>query len=688
MSITLAKSAGFCFGVSRAIDCINKGLSENKKIATLGPIIHNDRVVSSLKEKGVRIIERPQETEEGETLIIRTHGISKNVFDNIKSEFIDATCPFVKKIQSIVQDHYNDGYTIVIAGNKDHPEVIGINGWCNNSAIVVESMEEAPKKLENVRNNKLCVVAQTTASILFWKNLKEFIKNTCQTPLFFDTICFATNERQLEAVEIAKNSDIFFVIGGRESSNNKRLAEIAREVCDNVYHIEGSLDLPRPDAYVGKQIGVTAGASTPDWIIKEVLHTMEENMNTNSINNNEEENWAAGLEETLVTLHTGQKVKGTVVEIHPNEVIVNLNYKSDGVIPMSELTDDPSLKPEDIVKVGEAIDVFVIRVNDVEGQVLLSKKKLDYEKKFENIEKALEDGTVLYGSVIEAVKGGVIVLCEGLKVFVPASQANDRYLSDLSVLVDPNKKVPFKILKFERKFKKIVGTIKQVLIAEKAKKSEVFWADVEAGKEYEGVVKTLTPFGAFVDIGGVDGLIHISELSWSRIKHPSEVLKEGQKVKVFILEANKETGKISLGYKRKEDNPWEVAKSKFEVGSVVSAKVVKIMPFGAFVELLPGVDGLIHISQIANKRIDKPSDELSVGQVVETKILELDWDAKKIGLSIRALLPEEEAPKEAETKEVVAEEKEVAPKEPTEYTEESTATLADNMADIVIEEDK
>lgn len=645
--IRIAKSAGFCFGVSRALEFVMDGFYKGKKIATLGPIIHNDRVVSFLEKKGVRIIQDPSEARCDEVVVIRSHGVPKNVKASVKGEVIDATCPFVKKIQTIVEKYHEKCYTIIIAGDEHHPEVIGINGWCSDSAIIVNSMEEAKKKLPSVSDKPLCVVAQTTSSVIFWNELKKFIKSTCQTVRFFDTICNATDLRQKETLYIAAESDVFFVIGGKHSSNTKKLVETAETVCDRVYHVEGRDDLPPPSEYIRKQIGVTAGASTPDWIIKEVLHTMEENTKVTT-NTNEEENWAKVLENTLVTLHTGEKVKGTVVEIHPNEVIVNLNYKSDGIIPASELTDDPTLTPDDVVKVGDVIDVFVIRVNDVEGNVLLSKKKIDNEKKYEVLEEAMENGTVLSGIIIEAVKGGVIVLCEGIRVFVPGSQANDRYVSDLSALVDTTKKVPLKIIKFDKRTKKIVGSIKQVLVAEKAKKAEEFWADAAVGKEYKGVVKTLTDFGAFVDIGGVEGLVHISQLSWNKIKHPSEVVSVGDEITVRILKIETDDNgktKVSLGYKKDEDNPWVIAKSKFEIGNVVNVTITNVTNFGAFAEIIPGVEGLIHISQIANKRINKPSDELSKGQKVDVKIIDINWDAKptpKIALSIRALLPDAE----------------------------------------------
>lgn len=662
--IRVAKSAGFCFGVSRALGFVEERV-KTEKIATLGPIIHNERVVEKLSCEGVRIINSPQEAAPDETVVIRSHGIPESIYGELAGNFIDATCPFVKKIQGIVEKYHKMCYTIVIAGDKDHPEVIGINGWCDNSAVIINNMDEAAKKLPHISQNPLCVVAQTTTSTAFWNNLKKFIKNTCQTVQFFDTICSATELRQKEALEIASASDIFIVIGGKHSSNNKKLVEIAKSVCPLVYHVEGANELPNKTEYIGKQIGVTAGASTPDWIIKEVLHTMEENTKVTT-NINEEENWTKVLENTLVTLHTGEKVKGTVVEIHPNEVIVNLNYKSDGIIPASELTDDPTLTPEDVVKVGDVIDVFVIRVNDVEGNVLLSKKKIDNEMKYAVLEQAFENDTVLQGIIIEAVKGGVIVLTEGIRVFVPGSQANDRYLSDLSTLVDTSKKVSLKIIKFDQRTKKIVGSIKKVILAEKAKQAESFWADAEVGKEYTGVVKTITDFGAFVDIGGVEGLVHISQLSWNKLKHPSEVVKVGDEITVRILKIETDENgksKVSLGYKKDEDNPWVIAKSKFEIGNVVNVTITNVTAFGAFAELIPGVEGLIHISQIANKRINKPSDELSKGQQVDAKIIDINWDAKptpKIALSIRALLPDAEVETEVNEAPVEAASEETA----------------------------
>ena len=647
LTVQIADKAGFCFGVSRAVKIAEEG-AETKKIATLGPIIHNHFVTDALKEKGVRIINSPLEAQKDETVVIRSHGISKKeqellIENNI--DFIDATCPFVKKIHNIVKDAYAENQEIVIIGDKEHPEVKGINGWCNDSAVVLETAEDAEKLTFSVKK-EVCVVAQTTFERELWKKITKIIKKTCQSAIVFDTICSATNERQKYAAQLAKESDVFIVVGGRHSSNTKKLFDIAAALCKNTFLVEEASELPENIAQLGHSVGITAGASTPEHIIKEVLETMVEEKNTN-IQGNGEPTFAEAFEQSLVTLNTGQVVTGNVIGITPTEVYVDLGYKADGIIPVDELSDDPSVNPNEVVKVGDEVEVFVVRVNDVEGYVKLSKKKIDAIKGWQSIEAAYESGEILTGRIVEDVNRGVIALVNGCRIFIPASMASERFMKDLSSLVGTEARFKIVNIREDRRGRKAIGSIKVVAQAERAEKVEKFMADVEEGKTYTGTVKTLTDFGAFVDLGGVDGLIPISQLSWQRIKHPSEVLSVGDSVEVTILKVDKETTKVSLGYKKAEDNPWEIAKSKFNEGDVVSAKVVRLVPFGAFVELIPGIDGLIHISQIADRRIGKPADVLTVGEMVEAKITEINWDEKKIGLSIRVLI--EEAKKEAET---------------------------------------
>lgn len=714
MKITRAKTAGFCFGVNRAVSLVEKSLI-NGEVKTLGPIIHNPQTVSRLSRAGAKIIDDAAGAAAGDRVVIRSHGVAPQVEDELRARgavIIDATCPFVKKIQEIVKKNHKSGRPIIIVGDESHPEVVGISGACDFKARIVSDKREAAKtKLDNA-----CIVVQTTMNRKTYEEILQILKNTCQNAVVFDTICNATDERQREAAQLAAENDGVVVIGGRDSSNTRKLVEICSLYCDRVYHVEKAEDLPRLDG----NIAVTAGASTPDWIIKEVVKAMEEKEVKREAENegadveqvlpeaveelspaeesapeaaeaeegapeaaeaeesapeaaSGEMSFAEAFEQSLVTLNTGDIVKGTVIGITPTEVYVNLGFKADGVITVGELTDDPLLKPEDIVSVGDDIEVFVVRVNDVEGTVMLSKKKLDSIKGWQMLESAFDEGTPLEGRVISVVNGGVIALCEGIRIFVPASQASDRYLSDLSVL--ENKTVPLKIIDINKKRRKIVASVRAVLSEQKEKKSAVFWAKIDEGqKEFTGVVKTLTNFGAFVDLGGIDGLIHISELSWGRIKHPSEVVSEGDEVNVTVLSADKEKNKVSLGYKKEEDNPWAIAKAKFSEGDILNVKVVRMVPFGAFVELLPGIDGLVHISQIANRRIDQPSDELSIGQVVPAKITEINWETQKIGLSIRELLPDEPPPAAAQ-------------EEDGGYSEDSPTTISDITDGLVIEEE-
>ena len=632
MKITVAKSAGFCFGVSRAVKMVEEKCKEGK-VFTYGPVIHNAPETERLRKLGAEILEDLSLLTPNDTIIIRSHGTSaaeEDIMRRSGATVFDATCPFVKRIHDIVSEHSEKGYEIVIYGDENHPEVQGISGRCKKGATVLSSEEEIAAKLSG--KSPLCIVAQTTANKKNYKNLIKIIKNTCKDIVFFDTICNATRDRQSEAEALSSKSDVMIVIGDKQSRNTCKLAEVSKVNCKNVYHIENAAALKNIN-FTGR-IGITAGASAPEWIIKEVLETMEENMAKAELS------FAEELEKSLLTLNTGDVVTGTVIGITPTEVYVDLGYKADGVISASELSDDPSLKPEDIVKIGDSVEAFVYRVSDVEGTVGLSMKKLKAIKGWEEIQKAFDEKADLDGKVVEVVSGGVIAIANGSRIFIPATLASDRYVSDLSTLVGKEYKI--RLRDINRARRKIVGSIKDILVEEKAKLSEAFWAKIDAGQtEFDGKVKTLTNFGAFVDLGGVDGLVHISQLSWSHIKHPSEVISVGDDIKVFIIDANRESGKISLGYKREEDNPWTIAKAKFNVNDVVSVKVVRLTAFGAFVELMPSIDGLVHISQIANKRIEHPSSELTVGQEVDALITDIDWENKKIALSIRALLPEE-----------------------------------------------
>ena len=648
--IEIAKTAGFCYGVRRAVDEVYRLAEEKQPIATLGKLIHNRQVVDDLEKRGVQVYASVEDIPAGVTVIIRTHGVGEDVIRRIQERgisYIDLTCPFVEKIHRIVREHYQKGYQIIIIGNKKHPEVIGINGWCNREACIVYAGDA--ENFERYAQKDVCIVAQTTINREIFGEIVRIIKNTCQRAIVFDTICNATKERQTETDRLARESDMMFVVGGRESSNTRKLYDIAKANCPKTYFIETFEDIPQ-NIYNNKKIGITAGASTPGSIIEEVFTTMDEKMKN-------EENFAELFEQYgTKTLNNGDIVDGKVVEVRGNEVIVDLDgFKYNGQLAADQLTDDPFAKVSDLVKVGDTITVYVVGVNDAEGKVVLSRKKLVAMESWNKIKEAYENNAILDAKIIRAVKGGVIALAESYQIFVPARQASLRFVQDLETLL--NTDVRLRIIEIDERRKRVVGSIKAVLEEEKKAVEEKFWADAEIGKEYTGTVKSLTSFGAFVDIGGVDGLIHISELSWNKIKHPSEIVKEGDAVTVYIKDLNQETKKISLGYKKAEDDPWFIAKNQYQEGDVVKCTVVRMMPFGAFAQLMPNVDGLIHISQIADRRIGKPEDVLTIGQEVEAKITAVDWDAKKISLSIRALI----APTPEEVKEEAAAEPVAAP---------------------------
>ena len=651
MSIIVAKSAGFCFGVNRAINIVNSLLDKNVKVSTLGPIIHNMEVVNELESRGCKAVSSIDEIENGATLVIRSHGVPKYVIDKLDEngvKYEDATCPFVKKIHNIVANPDNKDGIVLIAGNSVHPEVEGIIGHCSTECHTFKNSEEINEIYNNIlkKNNKqVFVVAQTTFDTKEWKKCVKKIKKLCTNAKIFDTICNATSVRQTEADLLAAQSDFMVVIGDRHSSNTGKLFDICKRQCDNTVLIETADELDALQVSVAEKIGVTAGASTPARIIKEVLDTMSE---IKSGVTNGEESFEALLEESLKNLNTNERVMGTVLSIAPNEVQVDVGRKQTGFIPASELSNDPNAKPEDIVKVGDKIELLIMKTNDQEGTIMLSKRRVDAAKGWEILESKVESQDILTGKVTEAVKGGVIVIYNDVRVFIPASQATATRDESLEDLV--GKEVQFRLIEVSQRGrrKRAIGSIRSVLKEQRAAQREEFWKNCEIGKKYTGVVKSLTSYGAFVDLGGVFGMIHISELSWTHIKHPSEVVNVGDTVEVYVKDINEETKKISLGFKNADENPWEILKNQYPVGTVVKATIVGLTSFGAFANIIPGIDGLIHISQIANKRIEKPADVLSVGETVEAKITAIDFDKKRVSLSMRALLPEDEqAPAEA-----------------------------------------
>ena len=671
MQITLAKTAGFCFGVNRAVTMLYDLVNDGIRVSTLGPIIHNPQVISDLERRGVKILESAENASPDAKIVIRTHGVEKDVLSFCEEkhfDYIDATCPFVKKIHKIVNENSKPDLPVLIAGDKNHPEVVGIKSYCKGKCYVFNSATELDSILNNVdfdEKNPFIVVSQTTFSTKEWKKCVKKIKLLYTNAIIFDTICNATEERQAEALLLSQKNDIMIVIGGRTSSNTAKLKAVCEPNCPT-YLIETAKELLDIDFCGVNSIGVTAGASTPDGIIKEVLKTMSEileNVNpidesVNAVSSEKEETagFAEMLEESLNNMSSDQNVVGTVVGFTATEIQVEIaGRKHAGYVPFDEYSDDPSADPKAELKIGDELKLRIMKTNDMEGTIKLSKRLYDRGAVWESLE---ADDTVHEG-VVTGIAGdnkGLFVQSGGIKVFVPASLAKARRSDSLEDMLKT--KVEFKIIEVNKQRRKVVGSIREVVAAKRKEVEDAFWANVAEGNVYTGTVRSLTNYGAFVDLGGVDGMIHISELSWTRIKHPSEIVKVGDTVEVYVKELDRENKKISLGYKKVEDNPWEILRRDYPVDSEVECQVVSLTSFGAFARIIPGVDGLIHISQISYKHIGTPAEALKVGDVVKAKIMEIDFDKKRVSLSIKALLdpPAAEKAVEAPAEEPVAEE--------------------------------
>lgn len=685
MKITLAKTAGFCFGVNRAVNMLYDLVNNGEKVCTLGPIIHNPQVVADLESKGVNIVSDVKNISADKKLVIRTHGVEKSVLEycsNNSLNFIDATCPFVKKIHKIVEKNSADSTPVLMAGDKNHPEVIGIKSYCNGPCFVFNSANELDEILKNNTFNDekpFIVVSQTTFSIKEWKKCVKKINLLYTNAIIFDTICSATEERQAEALKLSKENDAMIIVGGRTSSNTAKLKAVCEPNCPT-YLIETAeelLDIALCDV---QSIGVTAGASTPDSIIKEVIRTMSEKIENVNTNNMEETAFAEMLEESFNSMSFDKNVVGTVIGFTATEIQVEIaGRKHTGYVSFDEYSDDPSADPKAELKVGDEIKLRIMKTNDVEGTILLSKRLYDRDSIWEKVE---ADDTIHTG-VVSAIVGdnkGVLVQSGAIKVFIPASLAKARRNDSLEDLLKTT--VEYKIIEVNQARRKVVGSIREVAAAKRKEVEDAFWANVTEGAVYTGTVRSLTSYGAFVDLGGVDGMVHISELSWQRIKHPSEVVSVGDTVEVYVKELDRENKKISLGYKKVEDNPWEILKRDYPVDSEVDAKIVSLTSFGAFAQIIPGVDGLVHISQISHKHIGTPAEVLKVGEVVKAKILEIDFDKKRVSLSIKALIEPpvvEEAPVE-EAAEAPVEEAAEAP------VEEVAEAPVEEVAEAPVEE--
>ena len=634
MQIILAKTAGFCFGVNRAVKLTYELLEQGRPVATLGPLIHNPQVVEDLESKGAITCDSVDDVPDGYEVVIRSHGVGQSVYDKISTRrlaYHDATCPFVTKIHKIAARAGAEGAMLLVAGDAKHPEVQGIVGHTTGKVEVFANLAELEKLLPELTQQKsIFAVAQTTFNVQSWETCKEFLKNQCTNAKIFDTICNATWARQQEAEDLSQKCDHMVVIGGHHSSNTQKLLQVAARHTKAI-NVETADELDKDWLNGARIVGVTAGASTPSSIIEEVLNCMSEEIRDDM---SFEEMLAASEAKPL---YAGKIVKAKVISVSPTECVVGIDgSKHTGIVKLSEMSHDPNAKMEDLVKVDDELDLVVVKTNDQEGVDTLSRVRFEAQKGMKDVSEAAENGTVMEGDVMEANKGGVVVNVKGVRVFVPRSQATMRRDEDYTKLVGQH----VKLVITECAGRKIVGSINKVTAEENKAKRDEFWKNVEVDKQYTGVVKSLTSYGAFVDIGGVDGLCHISELSWNNIKHPSEVVSVGDTIEVYVKSYDPENQKVSLGYKKEEDNPWEKLKNEYPIGSEFEAPVVSITKFGAFVCILPGIDGLVHISEISNERVNKVSDVLKVGDMVKVKLINVDFDRKRISLSMKACLDE------------------------------------------------
>ncbi|MBR3845381.1 MAG: bifunctional 4-hydroxy-3-methylbut-2-enyl diphosphate reductase/30S ribosomal protein S1 [Clostridia bacterium] len=656
--VTVASHAGFCPGVMRATDAVEKKLESRRgseRIYTLGDLIHNDgynaylasRGVISIGIEDVENIALSASEHSPVSVFVRAHGVTADSEELLRSckeknkyfDYFDMTCPFVKRIHKIASENSGEGKLFCLLGAASHPEVVGIMSHCRGEYAVLESADELDKYLKNsdlskMHKKSLNLAVQTTQNLAEWEKSKKIVKNYCTNPNFFDTICNVTEIRQTEAKNLAENSDFMVVVGGKTCSNTAKLYKICKEACEHTVWVENARELDGIFP-TNNKIGIVAGASTPKRDIEEVFLKMSEMT----------ENFAELLEQSLKTLNTGDTVTGYVTHVTDAELQLDLGAKVTGIIKAEQITDDATARLTQMFNVGDAVEAFVIRVSDVEGVAELSKKRTDSDRNWKNIVALKDSGEVVSGKVLKAVAGGLTVQVDSVNVFVPASHSGIAKDGDLSVLVGQT--VDLKIIEIKEQGKRAIGSIRVVLNALRRARTEEFWANIEEGKQYTGTVRSLTSYGAFVDLGGVDGMVHVSELSWKPVKHPSAVVAVGDEITVFVKSFDKETKRISLGYKTDDTNPWLLFTNRYSVGDVVSVKIVNMMPFGAFAEIMDGVDGLIHISKIANKRIGKPADVLELGQVVDAKIIEIDEEKQKISLSIRDLLVEEEPVEEA-----------------------------------------
>ena len=673
MDITVAKNAGFCFGVKKAVDKAIKTSDEYDKAFTYGPIIHNKQVTERLKNRGIDIIEDINSIKSGDRVIIRSHGISKNEQETIKEKgaiLEDATCPYVKYIHGIVEEMHNKGYTVIIVGDPSHPEVKGVNGWCNNEAIIVNCLND----VYNINGQKkLCIVAQTTYNQEKWFMILNEVVKLSKHIVIYNTICNATELRQEEAIELSKQNELMIVIGGKESSNSHKLYEICSKYCNKALFIENEEELDLNELKNTKKLGITAGASTPDYIVEGVvLKIMNmENVNTEEMEQkisepqataeaqkqegSEEEYTMDNFDEYNSNVYSGSIVEGKVILVTDKEVFIDIHYKSDGLLPKEEASYS-EINVEEAYKVGDVIKVQVLKTNDGEGNVLLSRKAIEKGQYIEKIKAIKEEGTPIEVLITDNNKGGLDCRYGDIRAFMPLSLSGLHRDEDPTQLKGTKQQVLVSEIKERRGEFELIVSRKEILKKERQKKVEEFLESINEGDTCKGKIKSMISVGAFVSTGVIDIFVPISEIAWRRIGKPQDVLSEGQDVDVLIIKVNKEDRKITGSIKRMSKEPWEDFTSRFNEGDIIDVKIVRFAEFGAFAEIIDGVDGLVHISNISEKHVNKPQDELKIGETVKAKIIKIENETKRVSLSLKDLEPKAEVAEAQVEEEVKVEE--------------------------------
>ena len=694
MKINLAQHAGFCPGVLRAVSAAEKLLDQVPDPIMLGEIVHNKAVVDELKARGFLLLEDSRNCPPGSTVLIRAHGIRKEDEDLLREQscqLVDCTCQWVKKIHHLAERSANENSCFILAGTAGHPEVQGILSRAGHFHYLLQSAEDAEKIHFPELPAILC--AQTTFSVREFQAIQKILNKKIAKLEIFDTICSTTTLRQTEADKLAENSDLVLVLGNRNSSNTQKLFSVCQRRCSETFLIQRPDQVP--ELLEGRdlrqlRIGITAGASTPERMIREVIQVMTENQIFSAEQEANEELKQTGAEETTGTteegfdfpqqdaqnsgenessaeeeknseaeskqeetkdinfadfiegipqLKRGAIVKGTIVRYDDDFVYVDVRDKSEGKVPRSEFL--PDFDFDEAIANHEQVEVYVrnIKNSDMGKEITLSKAKVDFSRHKEIIQKAFEEKTPITVKVTNVVKDGVIANFGNVDLYIHRTQLDFRVVENLDEWLGKSFDVLVTQFDPNRRRLRVSASRRSLLSRERRKKSKELWDSIEIGKEYDGIVRSITDFGAFVDIGGVDGLVHVSELSWKRIKHPSEVVKVGDKLRVFVKDFDKENHRISLGYRRPENDPYRDIEERFPVGSIVRGIVVRMFPFGAFIEIAPGLDALCHISQISNYHLNRPDDVLQEGMEIDARVLEVSNADRKISLSIKEVEP-------------------------------------------------